>query len=138
MKSSMNAGSRYTSEKSLIIDVEVSRISSTFVLSPEFACSSCRSSGRAGDASRNSNRNAVAARCRATKPTSPRELRWWFMVFSSSGKTGRGTEFAVADDGLRVVQEGVVLRARGAQLDRPHVHRAVAALVALKTDGAAP
>src|SRR5262249_7459206 len=120
------------------MDVEESRIRSTFVLAPEFACSSCRSSGRAGDAIRNSNRNAVPARCRAAKPTSPRELRWWFMVFSSSGKTGRGTEFSVGDQGLGVVEEGVILRARGPQLDRPHVHRAVAAGVARESHGAAP
>jgi hypothetical protein len=56
------------------MDVEESRIRSTFVFAPELACSSWRSSGRAGDAIMKSSRNVAAARCRAANPTSPLEV----------------------------------------------------------------
>ncbi len=67
----MYAGRRNVSENSLSMECEESRMSNTFVFAPALACRSCRSSGRAGAATRNASSQAMLARCRAAKPESP-------------------------------------------------------------------
>jgi hypothetical protein len=56
------------SENSSFMDVEESRIRRTQAFAPAFACSSCRSSGRAGAAVRYISRKVTAARWRLAHP----------------------------------------------------------------------
>ena len=94
-------------------------MTSTSALAPAFACSSWRSSGIAGDAvgRRAASRSPRGARLAMRK--APREIDRSAHLIGSSKRQCRREwpDVDIGDQSLRVLQESVVLAARGAHLE---------------------